>query len=624
MVPNHDDEEEERRTPLPEQQAFIDRAGEAHGLLVAGPGTGKTFTLEHLSGHIVEQLGYPGESIEVVTLTRSMAAKLKEKIPYGNVETLHAFALRQLNAVGEATGRRIPDEWEKKELIRRDLLRGAEDAFPNAEVSMDHVDEFLKKLQSGFRADQEGPEDLTEAEERIERVYQRQRELFQYRLLAELAVALVRLIDQGTELEGAPDFVLVDEYQDLTAGELRLLQLLAERFGTWLLVCGDDRQSIYGFRDANREAIQRFQEVYNLDSINVLRTSKRLPALLCEFAEEIARILPDVPGVPRPPLEPWPGREDEGELQLVSAPSPPGEARWVRDECRRLVEEEGYQPWEIMIITSSFNAQINYELKEAEDEADDLPFGFYQPGSGGPDIEGDDIRLLSAGVRLMMDREDHLAWRTLVELTPNLGDVRITGLLTGDGRTFFDNLETQAGTDARVSVALRAGRHFLDEFGHRPSVDPIRVVECLGEQLGIEDTETVRVEALANDSEEELTPSEWAKHLIELQYSQEVSPEERPDMIPVRTIFGAKGLDAPVVFLMNAQEECFTGRGDPDEGLRKLYVAITRAEERLYISAPRYLEHWTLGHAMERVSGSLAPNIVRAAGTLGVTVDRQS
>lgn len=612
--------DDERPDPTPAQQAFIERAGTSHGLLVAGPGTGKTFTLERLSEHIVDVLGHEAESIEAVTLTRAMAAKLQEKIPYGKAETLHAFALRQLNLLGEAGGRRIPDEWEQEEIIRRDLLRGAEDAFPDAEVSLDHVDDFLDKLRSGFREDQEAPEDLTVEEERIERVYQHQRELFRYRLLDEISTVLVRLLEQGAELEEAPDFVLVDEYQDLTAGELRLLQLLAERFGTWVLVCGDDRQSIYGFRNANREAIQRFQEVYGLDDINFLSESRRLPAVLCEFAEEVARVLPDLPGIPRPPLKPRPGREDTGGLQLVSAPSPEGEARWVRDECRWLIEDREYEPWQIMVITSSFKDPLVRALRDAEDEEDGLPFAYYQPGSGGPEIGQPDVRLLHAGVRLIVDNEDQLSWRTLVELTPGLGDVRITRLLTADGTSFLENLETLAGADDRLALALEAGRGFLDRFGRVLVVEPMEVIRQLADQLGLEDIDTRRVEALADEVEDHLGPEEWVKRLIDLQYSEEVSPESRPDMIPVRTIHGAKGLDAPVVFLMNAQEDCFSARGAPDEGVRKLYVAITRAEERLYISAPRYLEYRQLGYAMEKDSGSLAPNIVRAAERVGVEV----
>lgn len=616
------DGSDERPDPLPEQRAFIERAATGHGILVAGPGTGKTFTLQRMSEYIVEELGHDEESIELVTLTRSMASKLEEKIPYGRVQTLHSFSLRQLNQLGEAGDRRIAGQWEQQELIRRDLRREAEVVFPDATVSLDHIDGFFDKMPAGFREDQEGLEELSPEEQRIERVFNHQRELFRYRLLDEIVLVLVRLLEQGTPLESSPEFVLVDEYQDLTAGELRLLQLLAERFSTRILVCGDDRQSIFGFRNANREAIRRFQEVYDLDEIDFLAQSKRLPGILCAFAEEIASALPDIPGVPRPPIVPWPGREDDGELRLYLAPSPEGEARWVRDEARRLVEEEGFEPWEIMIIVAMYKQPVFSQLNDAEQEVDTLPFHFYEPGSGGFEFGDPDVRLLGAAVRLVQDDQDQLAWRTLVEFTPNLGEARITRLLAADGTTFLANLRELAGSSGAIAVPLEAGERLISTFGGAGRISAQEVVEFLADQLGLDALETGRVQNLVEEFGEELSPDVWDRHLVELEYSEEVSPELCPEGIPVRTIFGAKGLDAPVVFLMNAQEECFSARGDPGEGLRRLYVAATRAEEKLSISASSYLKYRSLGYAMEKERGAIAPNIARAAQSVGVEVLR--
>jgi superfamily I DNA/RNA helicase len=98
----------------------------------------------------------------------------------------------------------------------------------------------------------------------------------------------------------------------------------------------------------------------------------------------------------------------------------------------------------------------------------------------------------------------------------------------------------------------------------------------------------------------------------------QVESDEVPEAIPVYTIFGAKGLQAPVVFLMNALEQSFTGRGSIEDGVRRAYVAVTRASEHLVISAPFYLRGprlstpWARGRAA-LPRASLVPHATSAS-----------
>jgi|SRR5512132_3938262 hypothetical protein len=70
--------------PLPEQRRFIERDANEHALLVAGPGTGKTFTVECRARHLVEQCGVDPDGIALLTLTKSLVESLAERVPYGN------------------------------------------------------------------------------------------------------------------------------------------------------------------------------------------------------------------------------------------------------------------------------------------------------------------------------------------------------------------------------------------------------------------------------------------------------------------------------------------------------------------------------------------------------------
>jgi superfamily I DNA/RNA helicase len=601
--------------PLPEQRAFIEHEPGAHALLVAGPGTGKTFTLERRAAFLVDQRGADPDRIALLTLTRSLVRSLAERVPYGRAQTLHSFALAQLNSLGDAWDRRVADPWEVANLVRLDLKLGFDAAYGQS-ISRTRVGNFLDRLGSAFREEQDEPADMSVEERRLFQVFQHQRELFRYRLMDELAYDLVRLLEQGAELDEAPAHVLADEYQDLTAGELRLLQLLAGSFGTVIDACGDDRQSIFGFRAADPLALHRFPTVYGLEHPDYLWRSSRCPQQICDLANRMAQALPALPGLDRPELEPWEGREDEGTVELIAASSPITEARWVARRCRELVDG-GLRPNQIMIVVSWFFGDVFRYLNQAAEEIEGLPFSFYDPRRTDPLADDLRVRLLSAGARLLADADDQMAWRTLVWAVPGLGPVRLNRLLSAGQPTFLANLRLVAGGDAVSTRALAAGEALLERFAGQEEVAANAIVDLLAEQLGCDAVDWAGVDAVRGDVEL-APPGEWLQRVVAVSEPTQVEPEDMPDAIPVRTIFGAKGLQSEVVFLMNALEQSFAGRGSLEDGIRRAYVGVTRAIEHLLISAPLYLRGSTLEHTVGTRAGGVAEVIAGPARQVGL------
>jgi superfamily I DNA/RNA helicase len=603
--------------PTREQQGFVDRALESHACLVAGPGTGKTRSLAFVADALLARAGVMMEGLVVLTLTRALAVSLAQRIPNGKASTLHSFALWHLNRLGEAWGRRVADSWSQENLIQDDLQLGVEATF-GERPTMPQVKKFLKALGAAFRDGQEEPAKLDVVQQRLWQVFRGQRELFQYRLMDELVTDLLNLLDQGTQLEPLPTHVLVDEYQDLTAGELRLLQLLAER-GAKIIAAGDDRQSIYSFREADERALHRFGEVYGV-KLDPLTESWRCPRRVCELAEAVARPLPPLPGFTRPPLTPKQHRTDKGEVRLIVTPSPKAEARWITRECRRLTEQ-GVKAHEIMIVAAGFFDAVFVALKDAADEVEGLPFSFYDPRGVDPAASADAVRLLGAGARLLADDQDHIAWRTLVWATPQLGPERLTTLLMANQGDYRRNLEFVGARDKVCARPLTAGRVLSERLGGQAEVSARDIVTLLAEHLGIEGLDMTSLTRLEAEVGATASPAEWARVVVELSQSTMVSPKERPDDIPVRTIFGAKGLEAPIVFVAGAIEPCFTGRVGAADGVRRLYVAVTRAEKSLYVSAPRTLRNSYLGNMARTRIGGLAGLITIAAGRVGLRVE---
>lgn len=603
---------------LPEQQAFIERDYTMHAVLVAGAGTGKTWTLERRSEYLVSQ-GVPEEAVAILTLTRTMARELSERIPYGRAQTLHAFALSQLNRLRDAWGYRVADPWEVRNLVVEDLKLGCKDAFSKT-ASVLQVQSFLERMARSFREGQDEPRDLTALETQLLLVFQQQRQLFRYRVMDELVDDLIRLIEQGTRIPMPPSHILVDEYQDLTAGELRLLQLLAEERGTVINACGDDRQSIYGFREADELALHRFAGVYGVNVIDYLWHSRRCSQAICDFANALEKLLPTLSGLERHPLAPWPGLEEEGRVRAISTPGPMAEAKWVVRECRASLAN-GVPAGGVMVVVASYYDQVFANLKRAADEEGEGVILFHNPRR--PQIVAGDlaVRILSAAARLHADENDQMAWRTLVWATPDLGDARLTRLLTAGQGSYLANLRQVAGGDAVCARALAAGEAIRNRYGQEPTLPGLEAVRVIAEALGLTELSTATLERLIDGLPEALEPEKWLGTVFEVSEELEAEEGEVADSIPVRTVFQAKGLQAEVVFLVNAIDESFSRFGSVADGVRRLYVAATRARIELNISAPRWIRYTGLGHAVGRDAVALADMVVGAAQDCGVAVE---
>lgn len=608
--------------PLPEQRAFIERPVDEPGLLAAGPGTGKTWVLERRCEHLVQN-GVGSDAIATVTLTRSLAADLTSRMPHGRASTLHSFALGHLNRLREAWGHRVVDPWEQRTLVQEDLVTGYELTF-NAKVGgQPAAKRFLLKMSRAFRDAQTDPADLTPKEMGLHQVFLDQRDLFGYRLMDELANDLANLIDDGHTPVRCETHVLVDEYQDLTAGELRLLQLMWERCGTQINACGDDRQSIYNFREADERALHRFDDVYKLDKVNYLWRSRRCPERVCKLANEIALALPPLPGIERPHLEPWPGRADTGTVELRTFRSSKVEAESVVDRCIAFLAAN-VKAEEVVVVVANFYAPVFAALQDAAAAAQ-RPELFYDPRVGSRATDLPEVRLVLAGMRLLIDGSDQMAWRTLVWGAARVGPGSRRKILEANGSTYFKRLEAVAGFDARVAQPLDAGKAVLAQFSGQDEVDPLAMLSLLAEKLA----RTVDAAVLGLVATTSVAPAEFARRVFEQAEAEEEAEAEpgvvRDDAIAVHTVHSAKGLEARHVFVVNAINESFI-RGGAGDGIRRAFVAVSRASEALYMSAPRFVGYTALAG---KIGGGvtvtrMADLLKHAAGRcdISVIVDR--
>ncbi len=611
----------------------LDLPLESHCLLVAGPGTGKTWRIAERVRRVVERADCQAEDIDVLTLTQSAARNLAEEVPHGRTGTFHSFSLRWLNSLGDSPRRRIVDAWEEKNLVVPDLRAHYGKPRPRRKA----IEDFLERLGAGFRENQTEEPDLTNVERRLREGWLYLRDFLNFRLFAELAYDLLRHLESGSLLSGAPKVILVDEYQDLTSCELALLHAVAEKHGTAVFACGDDRQSIYGFREADPLGLNRFCAVYGIAEPIYLSISRRCPEAICRYAEAVAAQIPEVPGLTdRPALEPYPSLPT-GSVAIETLPSTVAEARRVHALVAGHLSS-GQPPTNIMLIVP---LHIEIYLKFLNDvaAAEGSAISFYDVRASEPVCETVEFRALYALNRLAVNSEDQLALRTLVYLAKGWGD------------KFLERLREGGAT--KLSVALRSMADI-----HTPTAELVQ--ETVRAVVGIRNADDV--EAIVAESDTWLrrfggvASPEWEPILTLPQLKALLLPDRFPEElatlkdefplfrevadalltvssrrnidrapgereIGVYTVYQAKGLQADHVFLLGAFTQAFV-KENPADGIRSLYVAVTRARSSLTVTMGRFVrgKNNPLARHLGANVVELSPHITEAASRVGVQV----
>jgi superfamily I DNA/RNA helicase/RecB family exonuclease len=328
-------------------------------LVVAGPGAGKTEFLARRTLHLIEQHGVTPEGILLLTFSRRGAADLRARITAQldrsftviPTSTFHSFAFHLLESAN--AGHAMPTLLtgpEQVALVAQLLADEKPGRWPlpfrpllTTNTFAEEVADFVLRCQEHLI----DPEQLAErAEERADwrglpgflkryRAALIERGRIDYGTLQSTAVTLLEHTETQQRIAGQFHHVLVDEYQDTTPAQARLLQQLYRPHRN-LTVAGDPYQSIYSFRGAELGNVAAFPADFP-DSEGrparrlVLTTSFRVPAEILEAAVRVTAggELPGAAG----PVIPAPGR---GSVETYGFDQQSHEAEWIASQIQRL------------------------------------------------------------------------------------------------------------------------------------------------------------------------------------------------------------------------------------------------------------------------------------------------
>lgn len=587
--------------PTPEQQAIIDHDYHRHGRVLAGPGTGKSATVVALVARLCSVPTVP--RMRLVTFTRAATAELADKVassPDAEVErlsTVHSFAIASLLAnPGSAAfpePLRIADDWELDKLIQPDLkdLVGV--------TKKDVKDKLLREMAAGWESLEPRPRpDVTDAlRSRFLGIFQQHRRVYGYTLLAELPNLLRQALETHSDLKGVDDFdfLVVDEYQDLNACDLRVLSLLGAS-GTAIFGVGDDEQSIYGFRMAAPEGILRFLEDYPGASDYKLTVSHRCGSDIVRWARHVIESDPDRPA--QGARLTTPKGAAAGETAFLSFKSQTAEARGVAHLVQSLIDEEGLAASDILVMSrGDYNSQFSGPIKEA---LNGRGISVDDPSWVDQVVGEDESRRVLLLARLLCNRKDSLAWRGLLHLRAGIGSTlihAIYGRARGDGVIFAEALIASHAEDfpeVGPVVGTRASK-YLDEViawldAHEP---PSRLdVSTWGDWL----RETFADDALAQLSDdlehllaiadEDVDPSaELDRYMGQIVVLAKDHAAASASGVRFMSMAMSKGLTVEASIIIGGEDGVVPNpRSNEAEERRLLYVAMTRARRFSYVT----------------------------------------
>ena len=597
----------------------------SNALVIAGAGSGKTRVLVHRIAWLVDIENVSPHGILAVTFTNKAAAELRARTEsLLNVSarsmwvgTFHSLAHRLLRMHwSEAKlpqNFQILDSDDQIRLIKRIMKAQSIDdkKWPPRQVAW-----FINGQKDEGRRAKEVPtgDDLFQVTH--QRIYQAYEDTCNQGGLVDFAELLLRSHelwlnnpDLLAHYQTRFQHVLVDEFQDTNSIQYAWLRVLVGA-NCKIMAVGDDDQSIYGWRGAKIENIQRFSEDFS-DVMTVrLEQNYRSTQTILEAANSLIQRNTNRLG-----KELW-SEGEKGELiKLYAGFNDLDEARFIAERIAQWIEGGG-SPNEAAILYRS-NAQSRV-LEEALLRSN-IPYQIY---GGQRFFDRIEIKNALAYMRLIEDRSSDPAFERVVNTPPRgIGDKTIEGVRQlARGRNVSLWAAAQAGIDeglfnSRVHGAIGAFLGLIDDLAE--AVAPLeldelaqQVVEVSGLMVFHSQERGERGLARKENLEELVTACrQFSGDLVfpfedgdraEVSVLQEFLDQMTLDAgdrqaaqgpsVQMMTLHSAKGLEFPLVFLGGMEEGLFPHRmsadepGRMEEERRLAYVGITRAMQELYLT----------------------------------------
>ncbi len=619
-------------------------------LIIAGAGSGKTRVITFRIAHMLDA-GVPQSAILALTFTnkaaREMSERIKDltgkKLPLLTISTFHAFGVRilrqEISALGYRENFSIYDETDRNALIKE---TGRELAYSPDALDVYQVGILISDIKTGrkqWTIENEMYKELYEG-------YQEGLKLYNAVDFDDLITLPIKLFREHPEIlakyKERYKYIMVDEFQDTSHQQYEFMRLLADNN---IAVVGDDDQSIYSWRGADYQNIINFEKDFKDVKEIRLEQNYRSTGTILAAANGVIKH-----NTNRKDKELWSGKGEGKPIEIYMPENETAEAAFITETIQGICvsEKRKYDDFCVLMRANTQSRAIE-EAFLAENIPYTMSGGtsFFQRKEIKDIISylrvisnhDDDVNLLRIintprrGLgRATIEKLNEIAknlscslWEAinaLLEVGDNEADLFMSRpsayaesgeTVTERSRSDFDDEDFSEGTKQNLKAfvdIIEGNKSMLGGHGLakkvRTMVENIRYFDYLiGENPKSEKAarfKMLNIESLIGSIERwENNPESGEPTLynylnrITLLSRDDLDDDENLGKVNLMTIHASKGLEFPVVFIAGTEEGLIPHGRAVDEGgdaaveeeRRLFYVAITRARDKLLISACR-------------------------------------
>ncbi|MCD8082379.1 MAG: UvrD-helicase domain-containing protein [Clostridiales bacterium] len=601
-------------------------------LVLAGAGSGKTRVLTHRVAYLIEEKQVKPWNILAITFTNKAAGEMRERVDRLVeadaasvwVSTFHSACVRILrrfiDRLGYENSFSIYDADDQKVLMKQVLKRLDVDpkqfreravlaAVSKAKNELISPQEFMRQAEGDYH------------ERKIAEAYQIYQEELKRNNALDFDDLLFKTVDllqcDKDVLEYYQErfhYIMVDEYQDTNTAQFRLVSLLAGKYRN-LCVVGDDDQSIYKFRGANVGNILDFEGAFPGAKVIRLEQNYRSTGHILDVANAVIRN-----NVGRKGKTLWTEKGEGLPVVFRHYDHAYAEAEGITRDI--LADGRDYKDYAILYRT---NAQSR--LLEEKCVTHNIPYRLV----GGVNFYArKEIKDILAYLKTIANGWDDMAAQRIINVPKRgIGAASITRVTTWATEQDISFYEACRRVGEIPGIGKAAGKigafvaqieHFrkavegkadgeesdqgcsvnrlieaiLEDTGYRSDLANEGEIEALSRLENI--NELINKAVAFGDVHEETGLAALRLFLEEVALVADVdSVDESENRVTLMTLHSAKGLEFPVVYLSGMEDGLFPGsmaifsdnREDMEEERRLCYVGITRARERLVLTAAR-------------------------------------
>lgn len=587
-------------------------------LIMAGAGSGKTRVVTHKIAYLIEEKNiFPG-NILAITFTNKAANEMKERVAElldTDVDrmwigTFHSICVRilrrDIDKIGYDRSFTIYDRADQITLVRECIKELDLDKDMYKESSIIAKISSLKDSQ--ITPDEHINENYGDFRERnIGEIYALyQKKLKQYNALDfdDLILKTVELLRENKDIvdyyQRRFQYVFVDEYQDTNKIQYELTKLLSDRHRN-ICVVGDSDQSIYSFRGADISNILDFEKDFEGARTILLERNYRSTQNILNVANKVIEN-----NFGRKEKNLWTDNNEGEKIIYEELESSDEEAYFVATKIHHLIYK-GYKPRDIAILY-----RTNAQSRTFEDTfmKEDIP---YKIVGGLRFYDRMEVKDTIAYLKVLQNPTDNISLKRIIN-TPKRGIgnatiERIEEYAASQGESIYEallNLDEIDSLTARAKNSLKPFMEMMNTLMAKMEVMGVKdliedVIHSSGYIESLKKEATVEARTRIENIEEflsvavsfeERNPGESLEDfLASVSLLSDVDKTVDADnVVTMMTVHSAKGLEFKSVFLVGMEEGLFpiSRSLDNDEDLeeerRLCYVAVTRAEEQLFIT----------------------------------------